>query len=311
MGRDNWSVGSVPSISFRKRRPPRRTFGLVVLALTAIVIIMLIWAFAAGSDLTPVASPGPSASISPPSPTADEQPVEAPHFKNTKAPSESEKERTLERLMSYNAPILCGAGKLPLVALTFDDGPGEFTPYTIDTLRSARAPATFFVVGRMFGPRSTQKLVQREAQLGEVGNHTWTHAALAGASRGELKREVDRTSKAIERATGEPPLLFRPPLGSRDSALDRYISSNGMLEVLWSLETRDSLGANTEQILRNVNKGLSAGDIILMHENRGTTRAALPEILNMIYLKELQPVTVTDLLALDPPTRNQVNKRDC
>src|SRR3989344_8954647 len=36
--------------------------------------------------------------------------------------------------------------KEPIIALTFDDGPDEYTKYVVSTLNRLQAPATFFVV---------------------------------------------------------------------------------------------------------------------------------------------------------------------
>jgi len=84
-----------------------------------------------------------------------------------------------------------------------------------------------------------------------------------------------------------------------------------MLEVLWSLDTRDSDGATARRILRNIRRGLGPGDIILLHENRGTTLSVLPRILRLIQRRGLQPVTVPQLLTRDPPSWRQLRSHAC
>src|SRR4051812_39513378 len=49
----------------------------------------------------------------------------------------------LKRFARIGKPIYCGAGKRRLVALTFDDGPGPYTPIVLRQLREAGAHATF------------------------------------------------------------------------------------------------------------------------------------------------------------------------
>jgi peptidoglycan/xylan/chitin deacetylase (PgdA/CDA1 family) len=100
--------------------------------------------------------------------------------------------------------------------------------------------------------------------------------------------------------------LFRPPYGARDPALDQYVRSLGMVEILWSAESGDSAGAPPSVVLANAVAGLKPGAIILMHENRGSTLSMLPQILSAVADKGLQAVTVPYLLANDPPTEEQL-----
>ena len=53
---------------------------------------------------------------------------------------------------------------------------------------------------------------------------------------------------------------------------------------------------------------VAACAIVLMHENRGTTRNALPAILQGLTDKGLQPVTLSTLLTQDPPTKQQLRR---
>ena len=105
--------------------------------------------------------------------------------------------------------------------------------------------------------------------------------------------------------------LFRPPLGRHDGVVDAYVRSLGMLEVLWSLDSQDSQGATADEIYRNVRDHLSPGDIVLLHDNRGTTEAALPLIIDLIKQLGYRTVTVPQLLALDPPTPQQLSQHTC
>lgn len=105
--------------------------------------------------------------------------------------------------------------------------------------------------------------------------------------------------------------MFRPPLGLHDGRVDTYVGSHAMLEILWSIDSQDSLGASPDKIFRNVRNNLSAGDIILLHENRGTTQNALPRIIRLIQQRGFETVTVPQLLAQDPPTARQLRTRSC
>lgn len=219
--------------------------------------------------------------------------------------------RTYARLLNADGPVRCGAGTQPLVALTFDDGPGVFTRQTVQLLRERGMTATFFLVGKLLGESRFEALPALDAGLGAVGDHTWDHVSMLGMSQTELQTQIARTRGAIARMSGERVVLFRPPLGQHDARVDAYVRSLGMLTVLWSVDSRDSQGASADQVYRTVRDSLSAGDIVLLHEGRGTTQRALPRILDLIEARGLTPVTVPQLLAQDPPTNAQLRTDTC
>jgi peptidoglycan/xylan/chitin deacetylase (PgdA/CDA1 family) len=218
---------------------------------------------------------------------------------------------TFDRLVRLGQPIYCGAGTQPLVALTFDDGPGILSRLALQQLQLHDAPATFFLVGKLIGEPQFDGIVREEAAIGAIGDHTWDHVVMTKGSPREYQQQIARARAAAGRASGQSVRLFRPPFGAHDLALDRWVRSRGMLEVVWSIDTGDSQGASAGKIYRTVKANLSPGDIILMHDNRGTTESALPRILDLLDARGLTPVTVPELLAQDPPSTSQVKHHTC
>ena len=102
--------------------------------------------------------------------------------------------------------------------------------------------------------------------------------------------------------------LFRPPYEGRTPAVDREARALGLLEVLWSVDSADSLGANYAGIEHNVITGVRPGSIVLMHENRGQTIRALPAIFAALARDHLKPVTIPELVAEDPPSSSQLRE---
>lgn len=216
----------------------------------------------------------------------------------------------VQRFVDLGLPIWCGAGNEPVVALTFDDGPGPYTADTIRMLKEAGARATFFVVGAKLVDEWIP--LQRLLEVGTIANHTATHTPLAGASTEALVREIDDTNAMLESEAGTEVRLFRPPLGSRDDALEAHLAGLGMLEIMWTFDSEDSQsGATPEQVMENLERELRPGAIVLFHENRGPTYHQLPQILELVRERGLRPVTVPELLAIDPPTERQVRTGDC
>jgi peptidoglycan/xylan/chitin deacetylase (PgdA/CDA1 family) len=210
----------------------------------------------------------------------------------------------LERLIKLGYPIYCGGRQGNAVAFTFDDGPGVYTHYALAKLAAAHEQATFFVVGKSID--AWPGWVQREVKLAAIGDHTYTHPFLPGLSPAGISDQIERTKLKVEGLTGRPVYLFRPPYGAVDPAVDRVVKSLGLLRIMWTVDSRDSLGANWLGIIQNVEAGLHPGSIILMHENRGQTIRALTTLLPYLQQHHLRSVTLPELLASDPPSLAQL-----
>jgi peptidoglycan/xylan/chitin deacetylase (PgdA/CDA1 family) len=222
---------------------------------------------------------------------------------------ESAQAREIRRLIALGRPIYCAARRGNEVALTFDDGPGPYTRLVIAKLRKHGIRATFFVVGRNIqlvkDPRGSS-IVRDERTVGALGDHTFTHPLLTSLAPIEAEREIVRTRAALARASGGPVFLFRPPYGAHDARIDSVARAHGLLEILWNVDSADSLGANYAAIERNVIAGLRGGSIILMHENHGQTVRALLGIFAALQHRHLRAVSVPQLLRDDPPSVAQV-----
>lgn len=193
-----------------------------------------------------------------------------------------------------------------MVALTFDDGPGVYTRLAIKKLHEYHLQATFFLVGKEIW--AYPGLAGLETEVAAFGDHTMTHAFLPALARTTMVDEIAGAQARIEHATREPVLMFRPPYEGRSPAIDHEVRSLGMLEVLWSVDSQDSLGADYAGIERNVIAGLRPGSIILMHENHGQTIRALPTIFAALARRHLRAVTVPELVAADPPSASSLRR---
>jgi peptidoglycan/xylan/chitin deacetylase (PgdA/CDA1 family) len=214
----------------------------------------------------------------------------------------------VKRFVKLGYPLYCGGHKGRYVALTFDDGPGPYTErYAFKILRQAKARATWFLVGRLIANWPT--IPKRELAFGPLGDHTWSHPYLPGLSFGQMAIEIASAQNAIEKASGRPVTLFRPPYGARSAAIDAEAKSLEMLEVLWSIDSLDSQGADWNGITKEVLNNVRTGSIILFHENRGQTIRALKfNILPALRKRGFKTVSVPQLLVLDPPSLKQLRR---
>jgi peptidoglycan/xylan/chitin deacetylase (PgdA/CDA1 family) len=211
----------------------------------------------------------------------------------------------LNRFAAAGRPVYCG-GQRRYAALTFDDGPGVYTPLMLRVLNSAHVPATFFLVGRLLA--RFHQLPRREARSAALGDHTWTHPYLPALPPSAVAAEIAKAKAAIERSAAVPVRLFRPPYGAHNALVDETARRLGLVEVLWSADSGDSLsGSNYATTRRRVEAGVRPGAIVLMHDNRGQTiRAMHFYILPALRHRHIRLVTIPQLLTLDPPSAVQL-----
>lgn len=193
--------------------------------------------------------------------------------------------------------VLNGPRTRKVVALTFDDGPSDFTGRVLDILRRHRVRASFFVIGDQI--KGNEALLRRELDEGDmVGNHTWTHIDTAGAGP-EVSQQLDDTSAAIKRATNFTPCFFRPPYGSKSAASVALAKGKGLQTIDWDVDTSDYERPASFDIVKRVLGGVKPGSIVLMHDGGGPrdqSVAALPEIIKGLRAKGYSFVTLDQLL---------------
>jgi peptidoglycan/xylan/chitin deacetylase (PgdA/CDA1 family) len=179
-----------------------------------------------------------------------------------------------------------------LVALTFDDGPSEYTPGFLDALRRERVPGTFFELGQeMPGREATMRRIMREGD--EIGDHTMHHTEFPGY--GDIAPTADR----IAATTHFRPCLFRPPGGGVDSSVIAAAAEAGMKTVNWDVDPVDWSTPGTGAIYSRIVDTAQPGSIILMHDgggNRSETLAALPRVIDTLRSRGFGFETVTRLL---------------
>ena len=184
------------------------------------------------------------------------------------------------------------------VALTFDDGPGPYTLPILRELQSLHAEATFFVIGR--NVKHSPGVVRELRAAGMVvGNHSWSHPRMSRFRLAAQRAQVSRTQDILERTIGQRPRFFRPPMWSWNRTTARAVAEQGMIGVLFSIDTRDWSQPGVTAIVRRA-LAARAGQIIAFHDAGGAreqTLQALPLIVKGLRARGLEPVTLDQLYA--------------
>ena len=180
----------------------------------------------------------------------------------------------------------------PMLALTFDDGPGQYTDELLDYLKENNAHATFFMLGQNVAqyPDAPKRMLE----LGcEIGSHSWDHTQLTTIDIDAVAKQFSDTDNALIQACGQAATVARAPYGDGNS--DIYNTVNKPF-FMWSLDTEDWKLLDADGDYNAVMNGdLTDGSIILMHDiHEPSVQAALRLIPDLIA-KGYKLVTVSEM----------------
>jgi len=167
--------------------------------------------------------------------------------------------------------------RLPLAAkrvwLTIDDGPSDDTGALLDLLDAHGAKATFFVVGERAAARP--ELVREIAARGHgIGNHSSRHPSAWFWALGprRMREEIVRCQDTLRAITGTAPHWFRAVVGMANPFVSAPLRECGLARVAWNARAFDALEADPARVVARIERNLSPGAIVLLHEGAGHGR---------------------------------------
>ena len=179
----------------------------------------------------------------------------------------------------------------PMIALTFDDGPGLYTEDLLAIFEEHNSRATFFVLGQQV--KSFPTSIKKMKELGcEIGNHTYAHKRLTELSEKDMKSQISKTNKALKEVIGEETKLVRPTYGAVNSAVRKYVKYPF---IMWSLDTEDWKLKDATKISELILSEVEDGDIVLMHDIHEFTFEAMKIVIPELVSRGYQLVTVSEL----------------
>lgn len=180
---------------------------------------------------------------------------------------------------------------LPMIALTFDDGPGKYTEELLNVLEKNDSRATFFMVGT--NVKKYPEAVKRMKEIGcEIGNHTTDHARLTELTEEGIIAQIETTNDAIKNIISEGATVVRPPYGAVNELVKATVDYP---LIFWNVDTLDWENQNVEAIVNHTMKSIKDGDIILMHDIYETTIDAAIELVVKLKEEGYQLVTVSEM----------------
>ncbi len=167
------------------------------------------------------------------------------------------------------------AGK-KLVALTFDDGPAYArTRELIEELNKRDARVTFFMLGELANKQ--KELVKFAYDSGHtIGSHSYDHKNLKKIKASLYSYEIDYTNEILKSIIGEEIKFIRPPYGAYN---DDVLNYTDMSFILWSVDTLDWKLRNVNKVKKEIIKGASDGQVILLHDlHKESVEAAIKAV---------------------------------
>jgi peptidoglycan/xylan/chitin deacetylase (PgdA/CDA1 family)/GT2 family glycosyltransferase len=189
------------------------------------------------------------------------------------------------------------------LALTFNDGPSEFTTDVLRVLSRYGVPATFFVLGERATsmPEVVRSLVDAGHGLAILG---WNHTAFTELDPDVLASDLARARTLLLGISGTECHDVRPPMGLYDGNLISRLDGLDLVTWLWTAEARDwADDATAGGIAKKVLLSVTPGGIVLLHDgggNRSETVRALPRVIEGTLARGFRFVTLDEMRANQP-----------
>ncbi len=172
------------------------------------------------------------------------------------------------------------------VALSFDDGPSQYTKQIVDILTEHKVAATFLFVGKNVLKHPDEVRYANEHGM-PIGSHSWDHSDMTKNSNGENEENLAKANEALEQIVPLPITIFRPPYGAINDKLANKVKEQHMKVLLWNRDPQDWKAKNTEEILHYFQAEDPSGGIYLLHEKSITVKV-LPEIIEYLKSKNMK-----------------------
>ncbi len=202
---------------------------------------------------------------------------------------------------NYHVKAFCNnpLEKEKKIALTFDDGPSEFTLEVLELLKKYNAKASFFCIGKNI-EKHPEIVKQIIAQGHLVGNHSYSHSNFFDFYNArQIQEEIEKTDALLEKLTSKKINFFRPPYGVTTPSIRRALKLTGHKTIGWNIRSLDGGTKNQELILNRITKRVSPGGIVLLHDTGEHSVLVLEQFLQFLQQNNYQVVSIEELLNLN------------
>ncbi len=206
-----------------------------------------------------------------------------------------------------NLDNIAQEGDIPMVYLTFDDGPSENTDTILDILDDYNVKATFFVVGQdveTYG--DSYKRIVDDGHT--IGMHSYSHNySKLYQSADSFSEDYNKIHNLILETTGVDTKFYRFPGGSSNkvsntsmSVFINFLNEQGAVYYDWNIASGDatSQAFSADELVDNVMKDVVKykTSVVLLHDqsNKTATVEALPRLIEALNGVGAMILPITD-----------------
>jgi peptidoglycan/xylan/chitin deacetylase (PgdA/CDA1 family) len=184
-------------------------------------------------------------------------------------------------VQAQTALLVAAAPKKKTVALTFDDGPGDYTYQVLDVLKKYKVKATFCVIGNQVPdfPNTMKRIVDEGHRL---CNHSQTHADLTKGSTAKVKRELTGCQVAVKDSTKVTMSVVRFPYGASNATVRKVAKGMKLRALGWDVDPEDWRNPPAKKITERIVKATTPGDVVLLHDGGGVRRQTVNSLAGTI-----------------------------
>jgi peptidoglycan/xylan/chitin deacetylase (PgdA/CDA1 family) len=193
-------------------------------------------------------------------------------------------------------PVVHTKGQGKRLALTFDDGPSDYTPQVLDLLARYHITATFCMVGEQVQayPATVRRIVAAGHAL---CNHSLHHDDLGALSAAKVRADLTATDQAIASAApGATVTYYRAPYGDFGGSA-KIGAQLGHTPLGWLVDPDDWTRPGVDVIASRIQKQLTPRAVVLVHDGGGDRQQTVDA------LKTLIPALLADGWTFDLPAK--------
>ena len=187
------------------------------------------------------------------------------------------------------------------VALTFDEGPSEYTEQIVSVLQQKGASATFFLAGDAVEEHADAAKAIAAAGF-ELGSNSYEDKSLTDQSASAARKQISAGFDAIEQATGKRTALLRAPFAAFSERTWAETMDLVGAAVSWNVDSGDWMLPGADAVVSSVLGSVSNGSIVLLTDNASSGRQAveaLPALLDGLRREGYEVVSLSELIATD------------
>jgi len=198
-----------------------------------------------------------------------------------------------------------------MYAMTWDDGPAQYTEQLLNTLNSKNVKATFHITTKHLTDPNIQSIIQRIAGSGHlIGLRTEAEWDLFKMSDDQIRAGLARQANVLAAFVGYVPKFVRLPYNKYDDRVLRAVESTGLVASSFNVETYDYTGS-PDRIVKSIQLALSlvgkgAGSFIsIQHDGVQPSVGATGKIIDLVKGYGYKFVKLDECLGLGDMSKNK------